>query len=70
VHAPLAGHVSYDFANRLHLCARELERQRLAELRRQRALVLELDAGADFARQSLRALMQQVDEEQLLEGEP
>ena len=44
--------------------------RRSRSLRRQRPLVLERDAGAALARQLLGALLQQLNEEQLLERKP
>src|SRR5690349_1750383 len=67
MHPAFAGHVRDDLTNGLHLRIRELEWKRLAQLRRKRALVLELDPGAYFASETLGPLVQQVNEEQLLE---
>ena len=58
VHAAVAHHVGDDLANGAHLRAGELERQRLAQLRRELALVHEADAGPLVARQLLGALLQ------------
>ena len=69
VHAPIAAHVGDDLADGAHLCARQLVGEGLPEARRHLAFVDERDPLAWLARQRLGALVQQLDEEQLLERE-
>src|SRR5689334_625445 len=70
MHAMVAAHVGEDLARRARLRAGELKGERFLELRRELALVLEPDAAPLLARERLRPEVKQVDEEELLEGEP
>src|SRR4051812_48348599 len=70
VHSPIARHVADDLANDLHLRAGQLERQRFSKFCRESPPILESDTAPSLSSEPLRALMQQMDEEQLLEGEP
>src|SRR5436190_1195396 len=67
LHAPVAAQVGENLAQHARLRAGERERQRLTKLCREQAPVLEPDAAPRLARERLRALLQQLHEEQLLE---
>ncbi len=69
LHSAVAAHVGDDLPDRPRLRARELERERFAQCRRQLPFVLEANAGAMLARELLGPLVQQMNEEQLLERE-
>jgi hypothetical protein len=70
VHLPIADHVGNYLSQRRSLRVGECEREHLLESRSQLALVLERNAVPLLSHQSIRATVEHMDEQQLLECEP
>ena len=69
MHFAIAGHVGNDLAQRRRLRVGESERQRILECGGQLPAILECNAAATLPLQGIGAPMQDVDEQQFLEGE-